>query len=255
MRMVKSGSVIGRLIPISVLVVGVLGVVTAMPADASAGPLLYTSYESGYQVLDATFQYAQSTFTIPNDSTGLGLVGIVLTDLNAGTEAACGLVETGSASGYIGCFDDAANTGFLPQIIVAAGDKVAVSIHYAQSGKMTFKATDLTSGETRSATVKGPTGEAYNQAFIGAIIENSAIPVPTRLSHFRPGRGLPSGAGARSSAFPAGNDIGNGAQGRVGVARAVTVIHTRSLITGVVPAHLDGRREPVNADRAAGGRR
>jgi hypothetical protein len=188
MRMVKSGSVIGRLIPISVLVVGVLGVVTAMPADASAGPLLYTSYESGYQVLDATFQYAQSTFTIPNDSTGLGLVGIVLTDLNAGTEAACGLVETGSASGYIGCFDDAANTGFLPQIIVAAGDKVAVSIHYAQSGKMTFKATDLTSGETRSATVKGPTGEAYNEAFIGAIIENSAIPVPSNpatLSSFR----------------------------------------------------------------------
>jgi hypothetical protein len=26
------------------------------------------------------------------------------------------------------------------------------------------------------------------------------------------------------------------------VARTVTVIHTRSLITGVVPAHLDGRR-------------
>jgi DDE superfamily endonuclease len=77
----------------------------------------------------------------------------------------------------------------------------------------------------------------------------------SRLSHFWPGRGLPSGAGPRSSVFPAGSDIGNRAQGSVGVARTVTVVHTRSLITGVVPADLDGRREPVNADRAAGGRR
>ena len=35
----------------------------------------------------------------------------------------------------------------------------------------------------------------------------------TRLSRFRPGRGLPSGADPRSSAFPAGSDIGNRAQG------------------------------------------
>src|ERR1700693_5193178 len=47
----------------------------------------------------------------------------------------------------------------------------------------------------------------------------------SRLSHFRPGRGLPSGADPRSSAFPAGSDIGNRAQGRVGVARPVTVVH------------------------------
>lgn len=191
----------GRYLAISVLAVGLLGVVNAMPAAGSVGPALYTSYESGYQVQNATFQYAQSTFAIPRDSTGLGLVGIILTDLNAGTEAACGLVETGSASGYIGCFDDAANTGFLPQIIVAAGDEVTVSIHYAQSGKMTFNATDLTSGETHSATVVGPTGETYSEAFIGAIIENSTIPVPSNpavLSSFSAVRLTPVG-GSRSA--------------------------------------------------------
>lgn len=197
----------GRYLAISVLAAGLLGVVSAMPAAGSVDPALYTSSESGYQVLDATFQYAQSTFTIPNDSTGLGLVGIVLTDLNAGTEAACGLVETGSASGYIGCFDDAANTGFLQLIPVRAGDKVAVSIHYAQSGQMKFKATDLTSGGgTHSQTVQGPTGEAYNEAFIGANIENSAIPVPSNpaiLSSFSEVRLTPvSGSRAALSTGP-----------------------------------------------------
>jgi hypothetical protein len=80
----------------------------------------------------------------------------------------------------------------------------------------------------------------------------------TRLSHFRPGRGLPSGAGPGSSAFPAGSGIRNRAQGSAGVARTVTVVQVtgffRLIFTGggnrlTLAGRLEGGDESVGVGK------
>jgi hypothetical protein len=76
----------------------------------------------------------------------------------------------------------------------------------------------------------------------------------SRLSHFRPAEGCHRG-GAKASAFPAGDDIRNRAQGSARVGRTVTVVHTRSLVTGFFRLILTGGGNRLTLDRAAGGRR
>jgi hypothetical protein len=151
-------------------------------ADAAIGQPIYTDYESGYQVQGLAFQTIQSTFLVPTETgsnTG-GLAGVTLTN-TGGPEASCGWLGIGTANGEIGCYDEAAplsHSGWMDLLpSINPGDLVTVSFHYASNGRVTFKATDVTQGTTKSTSFATASGETWNTAFVGLSVSNSA-PVP-----------------------------------------------------------------------------
>lgn len=173
---------------------------TAGLADASAGPPLYepASYQSGYQAQNtAGFGAYQATFTVPDAPADgqAGLTGVSVTDLAAGREAACGWLGIGPGDGVIGCNDEAdTSTGWetmLPSI--SPGDVITVTMHYAPTGRMTCTVTDLDTGGTVTRSFKGPTGETWNEADIGAIPSASYPTNPQTLSSFMNARLTPVG--------------------------------------------------------------
>jgi hypothetical protein len=160
-------------------------------ADASVGPPVYMlpDYQSGYQAQNtAGFQAYQATFTVPNAPADgqAGLTGVNITDLTAGREAACGWLGAGPADGVIGCDDEAdSRTGWVTLLAsVSPGDVVTVTMHYAQTGHMRCKVTDLDTGATATEDFKGPTGENWNEADIGAIPSTASPGSPLTLSSF-----------------------------------------------------------------------
>jgi hypothetical protein len=176
----------------------VLAVVTAAsfalmagPAGASVGPPVYMLpvNQSGYQAQNSVgFQAYQATFIVPNAPADgqADLTGVSITDLTAGREAACGWLGIGPADGAIGCYDEAdSSTGWVTLLAsVSPGDLVTVTIRYAQTGRMTCKVTDLDTGATATEYFKGPTGEKWNEADIGAIPSMTSPGSPLTLSSF-----------------------------------------------------------------------
>lgn len=176
----------------------VLAVVTATSfalmaglAAASVGPPVYMlpDSQSGYQAQNsAGFQAYQATFTVPNGPADrqAGLTGVSITDLTAGREAACGWLGVGPADGVIGCDDEAdSSTGWVTLLAsVSPGDLVTVTMHYARTGRMRCKVTDLDTGATATEYFKGPTGEKWNEADIGAIPPTTSPANPLTLSSF-----------------------------------------------------------------------
>jgi hypothetical protein len=160
-------------------------------ADASVSPPVYRlpGYQSGYQAQNAAgFQAYQATFTVPNAPADgqAGLTGVNITDLTAGREAACGWLGTGPADGVIGCDDEAdSSTGWVTLLAsVSPGDVVTVTMHYAPTGRMRCKVTDLDTGATATEDFMGPTGEKWNEADIGAIPSTTSPGNPLTLSSF-----------------------------------------------------------------------
>jgi hypothetical protein len=161
-------------------------------ANASVGPPVYMipGYQSGYQVQNtAGFQAYQATFTVPNAPADgqAGLTGVSVTDLTAGREASCGWLSVGPADGVIGCDDEAdASTGWVTLLAsVSPGDVITVTMHYAKTGRMSCRVTDLDTGATVTESFKGPTGEKWNEADIGAIPSTTSPATPLTLSFFR----------------------------------------------------------------------
>jgi hypothetical protein len=160
-------------------------------ADASVGPPVYRfpGYQSGYQAQNtAGFQAYQATFAVPNAQADgqAGLAGVSMTDLTAGREAACGWLGVGPGEGVIGCDDEAdSSTGWVTLLASASpGDVVTVTMHYAKTGRMRCKVTDLDTGATATENFKGPTGEKWNEADIGAIPSTTSPGNPLTLSSF-----------------------------------------------------------------------
>jgi hypothetical protein len=156
------------------MVAGIIGGGSAT-ANRSIGPPVYSppSSQSGYMVQDTVgFRAYRIALKVPDAPTDgqAGLVGVDLTDLSAGRQAACGWLGIGSASGVIGCFDEAdPHTGWVTLLpTISTGDSIVIHLNYNQTGEMVARASDISSGTSWAYTFSGPTGEVWSEVLIGA---------------------------------------------------------------------------------------
>jgi hypothetical protein len=157
------------------------------PASAAApslGPPLYTMVQAGYQCDGRWFRFVSTTVTIPQRTvpkTNGGYLTIALEHAPVNMPMASINVDPGGGPGTVGWYSGGQPGGGTFTLSPKVGDQLAVSIYYDRSSHVSFTATDLTQGITK--TVQSTVGNVvYNTAGLwGAAKGESSPAADTRM--------------------------------------------------------------------------
>ena len=156
------------------------GAATAAPR--SMGPVDYNTGVAGYRDTGRWFRYVSTVVTVPPSSSPAGAAFIYLVHNGGPTPRSYAyiLVQPGGGSGSIG-YDSLYLSGPPRTLALSprAGDRLALSIYYDRRGHLQFSATDVTLGESATATTAADlSGGQYTAAELFAGTSSNAASPP-----------------------------------------------------------------------------
>ena len=156
----------------------------ASAATPSLGPPLYTITQAGYQCDGRWFRFVSTTVTIPQRTVpkaDSGYMTIMLQNTQHGAVMAIIEVDPGGGPGTVRWQSGGQPGGGTFTLSPKVGDQLALSIYYDRSSHVSFTATDLTQGITKTA--QSTVGNVvYNTVGLwGAAKPPTSPPADTRM--------------------------------------------------------------------------